>query len=264
MKLLLKIMYDGSAYAGYQAQPGIKTVQGTLTAAVSGCLGIPCTVTGCSRTDAGVHALGFCCVVEPADPNIRHEDWLKIPVGRVHRALAHCLPSDISVCGEALMEDSFHARYSVKSKEYLYRMYDTPNEDPFMHLRAWHLKRAVTGLGLERMREASRYIVGRHDFTSFMASGSKITDATRTVYLLDIRRDGSTVEVRISADGFLYNMVRIITGTLIDCAFGVFEPERIADIIEARDRTRSGRTAPPYGLYLAQVDYGCQIDWKIL
>lgn len=263
MKLLLKIMYDGSGFAGYQAQPGARTVQGTLTEAVSVALGFPCAVTGCSRTDAGVHALGFCCTVEPRDENMRATDWLRIPVGRFHRALAHHLPEDVSVCAEAEVDDAFHARYSVASKEYVYRMYDTAGADPFMRSRAWHLKRPITDEGLSRMREAAEHVVGRHDFTSFMASGSKITDATRTVYSLSVERAGGAIEIRISADGFLYNMVRIIAGTLVDCAYGVIEPCELEEIIAARDRTRAGRTAPPDGLYLADVRYGCAIDWKI-
>ncbi len=256
-------MYDGSGYAGYQAQPNVRTVQGTLTSAVSSAFGFPCTVTGCSRTDAGVHSLGFVCAVEPANDDKKGENWLEIPVGRVHRALAHHLPEDIAVCGEAEAPDDFHARYSVKSKEYVYRMYDSPNTDPFLRSRAWHLKRPITDEGLERMREAASYIVGRHDFTSFMASGSKITDAARTVYSLDIERADSELEIRISADGFLYNMVRIIAGTLVDCAYGVYEPDEISGIIASCDRTRSGRTAPADGLYLARVDYGCEIDFRI-
>ena len=263
MKLLLKIKYDGSAYSGYQAQPNSKTVQGALTEAVSACFGFPCDITGCSRTDSGVHALGFCCTVFPRGDVADSSAWLKIPIGRVHRALANYLPCDIAVCAEASVDDSFHARYSVVSKEYVYRMYDSPAHDPFMRGRAWHLKREITDTGLEEMRGAAQYILGRHDFSSFMAAGSKITDATRTVYALSIERAGGEIQLRISADGFLYNMVRIIAGTLVDTAYGVFSTDNVGDILAACDRTRAGRTAPPDGLYLSDVRYGVPIDWKV-
>ena len=167
MKLLLKILYDGTSYCGYQAQPDKPSIQRVLTDAVSDCFGFPCTVTGCSRTDSGVHALGFCAAVEPIDPQNR----ISIPTGRVHRALRRFLPSDISVCGEADVPDDFHPRYSVVRKEYLYRMYDTVYDDPFQTTRAWHLKHPVTDDGLARMNRAAAHIVGHHDFTSFMAPG---------------------------------------------------------------------------------------------
>lgn len=171
MKLLLKIMYDGAGYSGYQSQPTLPSVQTALTKAVSDSFGYRCTVTGCSRTDAGVHALGFCAAVEPYG---EHEsDWLHIPVGKVHRALARFLPDDISVCAEAAVDDDFHPRYSVKSKKYIYRMYDSVYDDPFLRGRAWHLKRPLSDDGLRRMNDAAQYLIGRHDFTSFMATGSK-------------------------------------------------------------------------------------------
>lgn len=260
MKLLLKIKYDGSGYYGYQSQPGVKTVQGSLTSAVSECFGFPCSVTGCSRTDAGVHALGFCCTVEPTD---KRDNWLSIPVGKVHRALASYLPEDISVCGEAEVGDDFHPRYSVISKEYVYKMYDSPASDPFLVKRAWHLKKSISEEGLRIMNEAALGLLGEHDFTSFMASGSKITDAVRNIYSLSVERKGELIELKVSANGFLYNMVRIITGTLVDCAAGVISPRDIPGIISARDRTKSGRTAPPWGLYLNDVRYNCEINWNI-
>ncbi|MBQ2278640.1 MAG: tRNA pseudouridine synthase A, partial [Clostridia bacterium] len=185
MKLLLRILYDGTAYCGYQAQPDKPSIQRALTDAVSDCFGFPCTVTGCSRTDSGVHALGFCAAVEPVDPQNR----ITIPTGRVHRALRRFLPADISVCGEAEVPEDFHPRYSVVRKEYLYRMYDTVYDDPFQTTRAWHLKHPVTDEGLARMNLAAAQIVGHHDFTSFMAAGSKIVDAHRTVYTLNVVRN---------------------------------------------------------------------------
>lgn len=261
MKLLLKIMYDGQGYSGYQAQPTLPSVQTALTAAISECFGFRCTVTGCSRTDAGVHALGFCAAVEPYGEH--EDDWLKIPVGKVHRALSRFLPADISVCGEATVEGDFHPRYSVKSKKYIYRMYDLLYDDPFLRGRAWQLKHPLTDEGIARMNEAAKYLVGKHDFTSFMASGSKITDAVRTIYSLEVERKGEIVELSVSADGFLYNMVRIITGTLVDCAAHTFEPYDIEKILSACDRTKAGKTAPPDGLYLAEVEYDRPIQWII-
>lgn len=260
MKLLLKIIYDGTAYCGYQAQADQPSIQRVLTDAVTACFGFPCSVTGCSRTDSGVHALGFCAAVEPVNDG----DRITIPTGRVHRALRRFLPADISVCGEADVPDDFHPRYSVVRKEYLYRMYDTVYDDPFQASRAWHLKHPVTDEGLARMNRAAAHIVGYHDFTSFMAAGSKIVDAHRTVYSLDVKRNGTFLDLRISADGFLYNMVRIITGTLVDCTYGVFEPDEFGKIIKANDRSKAGKTAPPHGLYLAEVTYDREIEWKSL
>ena len=264
MKLLLKIMYDGSAYAGYQAQNELPSIQTALTKAAAKTLGFPCSVTGCSRTDAGVHALGFCCTVAPKDNALASSDWLKIPVGRFHRAIRPNLPTDISVCAEAAVGDSFHPRYSVKSKTYLYKMYDSPYSDPFLEKRAWHIKISLGENELERMRRAGAYIVGYRDFTSFMAAGSKITDAHRTVYSLDVGKKDGITELRITADGFLYNMVRIITGTLEECAAGRFSPEDIKEIIEKKDRALAGKTAPACGLYLEEVSYNEDIAWKII
>lgn len=259
MKRLLKIMYDGSRYAGYQAQPDAPTVQRTLTDACTACFGFPCRVTGCSRTDAGVHALGFCAAVEPASP----ENAITVPAGRMHRALRPYLPADISVRGEAEVADDLHPRYSVVSKEYVYRMYDSPWTDPFREGRAWHLKRTLTEENLARMNAGGACLIGRHDFSSFMASGSRITDAVRHVMNLEIGRVGDFVELRIRADGFLYNMVRIITGTLVECAMGEREPESVETILAARDRRKAGKTAPPHGLYLNDVTYDRDIRWKI-
>ena len=262
MKLLLKLIFDGTAYAGYQAQAEFPSVQTTLTDAVSLCFGRRCTVTGCSRTDAGVHALGFVVAVEPYG---EHEDeWLSIPVGRVHRALSGYLPDDISVCGEAIAYGDFHPRYSVRRKTYIYRMYDTPYSDPFAAKRAWHLRRAVTDGMIGKMNAAARHITGRHDFTSFMAAGSKITDAVREVYALSVaRRSDGMIELSVTADGFLYNMVRIITGTLVDVGFGTIDVDSIPSVIDSRDRTKAGRTAPAHGLYLSDVEYDRDINWVV-
>ena len=262
MKLVLRIAYDGSAYSGYQSQPDKPSVQKALTDAVSNCFGFPCTVTGCSRTDAGVHALGFCVAVQPAC--CLEENWLRIPIGRVHRALKRFLPPDICVNGEAAADDSFHPRYSAVSKEYIYRMYDSPEDDPFLRERAWHLRHRLTDDAIEKMNIAGQSFLGEHDFTSFMAAGSKITDARRTIHSLHTARSGNNIELKVSANGFLYNMVRIITGTLVDAAVGTIDFHEISQIIDRKDRTAAGKTAPPYGLYLNKVTYDRDIDFVIM
>ena len=258
MKLLLRIAYDGSGYSGYQTQPDRPSVQKTLTEAVSRAYGFDCTVTGCSRTDAGVHALGFCCAVEP----VNRTNAITVPVGRNHRVISRFLPEDIAVNGEALADDDFHPRYSVAEKTYIYKMYDSPAADPFRRHRAWHLKHPLPAEAIERMNAAGAELIGYHDFSSFMAAGSKITDARRTVKALSVEKSGNEYTLSITADGFLYNMVRIITGTLVDCAAGTFEPEDIGRILAACDRTKAGKTAPPDGLYLADVKYHIPVEWK--
>ena len=268
MKLLLKLMFVGSGYAGYQAQDDESapkpSIQRTLTAAFSECFGRPMRFTGCSRTDAGVHASGFCAAVEPYDGN-SPDSWLRIPVGKVHRAMNRFLPPDISIAGEAAVEDDFHPRYSAVGKTYVYRMTDALWRDPFTAAVAWQLPKPVSEDGMERMRRAASFIPGERDFSSFMAAGSKITDARRTVKVLTVERTGAhSIELTVSADGFLYHMVRIIAGTLADCAAGTMDPDELPAVLEARDRSRAGRTAPAHGLCLASVDYGRPIGWKCL
>lgn len=261
MKLILKIRYSGRNFAGYQFQPDKRTVQSSLTEAFSSALGFGVNVTGCSRTDAGVHALGFVCAVEPKNKS----DEIKIPVGKFHRAAEKYLPGDIGIAGEAEVGDDFHPRYSVKSKTYRYRMYDSPARDPFLSGLAWQLKKPLSDDGIEKMNRCGKKLIGRHDFTSFMAAGSRITDAAREIYSLSVSRtSGGNIELEVSADGFLYNMVRIITGTLVDAAGGLYCEGDMEEILASRDRSKAGKTAPPDGLYLAEVEYPFPINWVLL
>lgn len=261
MKLLLKVSYIGTEYAGFQCQKNGRAIQNVLTAAAEKVFGFPCAVTGCSRTDAGVHALGFCATVAPKEN--REEPWSSIPPGKVNRAFAPHLPDDIAIVAAACVADDFHPRYSSKGKEYVYKIWDAPYDDPFMAGRSYRHRRGVSDEGIRRMQKAAENLVGYYDFSSFMASGSKIVDARRTVLYANVERaaDG-LICFRVAADGFLYNMVRIMAGTLLDCAMGKFEPEDIVDIIEARDRSRAGFTAPPEGLYLSRVFYDEEINWQ--
>ena len=247
MKYFAKIKYLGTAFHGFQVQPGLRTVQGELNAALNQAFGLPCRVTGCSRTDAGVHANEFCLTVEC--------DGGTIPADKLPIAVSRFLPNDLSLFYAEMCDDAFHPRYDVKEKEYLYRIVNSRIYDPFDYGRAWFLARPITDEGLERMRYAAKHFIGKFDFSTFMAEGSDVNDTVRNVSALSIEKNGDLVEIRISADGFLYNMVRIIVGTLTEVAFGRFSPDEIPEIINSRDRSRAGMTAPADGLYLNRVTY---------
>ncbi len=263
MKILLKIMYDGSGYCGFQYQPTGKSIQGVLTECVSKAFGMPCLVTGCSRTDAGVHALGYCAMVEPSDKLLRESCWCTVPAEKIHRMLNVYLPDDICVVGAAYVEGDFHPRYNATGKEYVYRFRDAVCPDPFTVGRVYQVKRPIGEAELAKMNEAAKFIVGKHDFASFMASGSSVTDTVREVYSLEVDRIGEfDVEIRISGNGFLYNMVRIIAGTLLDVAYGKINPAEMEKIINSKDRSTAGTTAPAHGLYLSQVFYDRKIEFS--
>lgn len=247
MKYFAKIKYLGTAFHGFQVQPELRTVQGELNAALNQAFGLPCRVTGCSRTDAGVHANEFCLTVECEGGTIPAD---KLPI-----AVSRFLPEDLSLFYAEECDEDFHPRYDVKEKEYLYRIINSRIYDPFEYGRAWFVARPITEEGLERMKNAAKHFIGKFDFSTFMAEGSDVEDTVRNVTALSIERRGELVEIRISADGFLYNMVRIIVGTLTEVAFGRFPPDEIPEIIASCDRSRAGMTAPAEGLYLNRVMY---------
>ena len=247
MKYFAKIKYLGTNFHGFQVQPGLRTVQGELNSALNQAFGLPCTVTGCSRTDAGVHANEFCLTVECKGGTISPD---KLPI-----AVSRFLPEDLSLFYAKECDDSFHPRYDVKEKEYLYRIINSRIYDPFEYGRAWFVGRPITDEGIELMKEAAKHFLGKHDFSTFMSEGSDVEDTVRTVKGLSVQRNENLIEIRISADGFLYNMVRIIVGTLTEVAFGRFSPDSIPDIIASCDRSRAGMTAPADGLYLNSVKY---------
>lgn len=247
MKYFAKINYLGTNFHGFQVQPGLRTVQGELCRALDEAFGVPCKVTGCSRTDAGVHANEFCLTVENDGGTIPPE---KLPV-----AVSRFLPSDISLYFAKECDDSFHPRYDVISKEYLYRIRNRRIFDPFDFGRAWFFPQDISKDGIERMNEAAKYIVGKHDFSAFMSEGSDVVDTVRTVFSLNVTKKGDNIDIKISADGFLYNMVRIIVGTLVDVGLSKISSSDIPDIINSRDRKNAGMTAPADGLYLNRVVY---------
>ena len=261
MKILVKIRYNGANYCGFQVQPNGITVQAVLTNAFSRLFGFPCHVTGCSRTDSGVHALGFCAAVSPANEDLLSTDWCHIPTEKLHRAVNVLLPDDISVIAAASIPDAFHPRYNVCAKTYEYRIFNAPYRDPFCHRLAYHEPRYLDDSALARMNEVAATFVGKHDFSGFMASGSSIDDCTRCVFSASVTRSGEYVIYRVTADGFLYNMVRIMAGSLLDVAHERKSIEDIRKALEDGKRTSSGFTAPPDGLYLCDVHYGQEIRW---
>ena len=221
--ILLTLEYDGTGFHGWQRQPAARTVQGELERVLSILCGCDIAVNGTSRTDAGVHALG------------------QRAVGDIKSLKAEEMPQD------------FHARFNCKSKRYIYRILNSGDTDIFRRNYCWQIDRC---LDAEAMSKAAGYIAGTHDFACFQASGGQERETTvRTIYSLDVCRNDEEIEISVTGDGFLYNMVRIITGTLVEVGKGRMAPEYIEEIISSKDRTKAGPTAPPQGLYLAEVYY---------
>ena len=244
MKYLITISYDGRSYCGYQKQKNGVSIQEKLTEAASALFGEGTKITGCSRTDSGVHAVAFKATLESKNAKISPD---KLP-----SALNAHLPSDISVRDASEVDADFHPRYSVKEKEYRYVICNASTRDPFSEGRAYFFPKK---LDAEIMNEAAQFLVGRHDFRAFMASGSKIEDTVREIYSCSVIREGDNVTVSVRGNGFFYNMVRIIVGTLIAVSEGKIPKDGITSIIESKDRKNAGPTSPAEGLYLYDVRY---------
>lgn len=250
--VLIKIEYDGTNFSGWQIQPAARTVQGEIEHVLKYIAGEDVHIHGTSRTDAGVHALGQCASFEwnsnmPVEklPEVMNR---RFGAGGEGRSGA---PGDIRIVSAEVMDDDFHARYSCKGKTYRYIIDKTG--DIFVRNHAFQLPGAA-GLDIEKMREAASYIIGTHDFKCFETAGGTPRESTvRTVSALDITSDDSQMIIEITGDGFLYNMVRIIVGTLVEAGDGRRTPESVRDAIESRDRSKSGFTAPPQGLYLKEI-----------
>lgn len=242
--ILLTIKYDGTDFCGWQRQPAVPTVQGELEKCLSILCGMPVELSGTSRTDAGVHALG---------QRAGFSGEFAIPVENIRKAANDMLPASIAVVDVCEMPEDFHARFDARGKKYIYRMNDSGEKDPFRRDYCYFVRRP---LDTEAMIKAACYIRGKHDFVCFQAAGGQERKTTvRTVTDLAVVRTGADIDIEITGDGFLYNMVRIIAGTLADVGHGRFRPEEVGDMIESRDRRRAGHTAPPQGLYLAEIYY---------
>lgn len=241
--LLLTISFDGSAYHGWQVQKNAVTVQQTLQHAMEHICSKRDNVVGCSRTDAGVHANMYCC-------NVRTES--AIDCQKLVGALNAVLPRDIAAIDCREVDFDFHARYDCKSKEYIYKIWNSPNKNPFLYNYSLHYKYP---LDEKFLTEQAKAFIGTHDFVSFCAAGSSVEDTERTVMNACVEREGDMVIFRVEADGFLYNMVRIMTGTLIDISRKKIPADSIDKIILAKNRSAAGCTAPAHGLYLNKIHY---------
>ncbi len=250
MKLLLRVAYRGSAYHGFQVQPNAVTVQEKLQDAAEILYGKRYDLTGCSRTDAGVHAERFYCTLSAGAESAR------IATERVPLAWNRFLPPDIAVQAAQIVPDEFHPRYAVREKEYRYLLRFSRIRDPFYTDLAYTVPFEPD---VEAMRQAAALLCGTHDYASFMASGSSVCDTVRTVHRFTVTQDGVFTELKVAADGFLYNMVRILIGTLLGISRGIYRPSDMPKILAAKDRALAGETAPPHGLYLHRVVYGKEI-----
>lgn len=240
---MLTLRYDGTDYHGWQMQENAITVQEVLTSAAERILSQKVTINGCSRTDSGVHANMFCC-------NFRTDSDTSSAV--LLRGLNALLPDDVAVYDVKDTDMDFHARFDCKGKEYIYKIWNSKCKNPFLRDYALHYPYK---LDAEKMNLQAKDFIGTHDFNAFCAAGSTVTDTVRTVHDCSVRRDGDLVTVSVKGDGFLYNMVRIMVGTLLYINSGKIEENSIPDIIKSRDRLRAGITAKAHGLYLNEVYY---------
>lgn len=239
----LTISYCGTAYHGWQSQKNATTVQDVLSSAILDLTGSKPQLTGCSRTDTGVHAKRFVC-------NFKSET--KIPADKLSLALNTKLPPDIVCLSAEDVDMSFNARFCAKKKCYTYYIQNSRFPDVFMQNRAWHFPYP---LDLDAMKTASQAFLGIHDFVGFAASGFTVKTTVRTIYSLDIEKNNDLLKITVTGNGFLYNMVRIIAGTLAFVGCGKIAASDMADIIASCDRKRAGITAPAEGLYLTEVFY---------
>ena len=241
MNYAVTIAFDGTAYCGWQVQNNAISIQQTVQDAAEKVFGMRPPVTGCSRTDSGVHAREYVCVIS---------DVKDIKTEAVPLALNACLPADISALKARRVPDDFHPRYDCIQKEYEYVIWNSNIKNVF-DSRVWHLPRP---LDTERMASLAQAFVGKQDFCSYMSAGSKIIDTVRTVKYMNVTRDGDYIRINVAADGFLYNMVRIMTGTLVEATYGK-KCTDIRGITEAKDRSKAGMTAPACGLFLNKLVY---------
>ena len=245
-RILLTIAYDGTNYSGWQKQknPAVVTVEGELTKALRQLFrnsALECI--GASRTDAGVHALGQRAVVDVET---------SIPAEKIPLAIRSFLPADIVVTKAEEVPAAFHPRFDCVKKTYEYRFWNAPVKNPKERLYSAYVQKP---LEVERMNEGAKAFLGTHDFAAFCAAGAQVSTTVRTIFDCRVEKQGNCVRILVTGDGFLYNMVRILAGTLLAVGMGKTDPERVAEIIAGKDRQAAGQTAEPQGLTLLEIFY---------
>ena len=243
MRVKMIVAYDGTNYKGWQVQPNGITIEEVLNKNLSNLLGEQIVVSGASRTDSGVHSLGNIAVF---DTNTR------MPADKIAFALNQRLPEDIVVQGSCEVEDGWHPRYQNSRKTYEYRILNRTFRMPTRRLDTYFYHYP---LDVEKMKKAASYLEGEHDFKSFCAIGAQVKTTVRTIYACDVEKEGDIITIRVTGNGFLYNMVRIIAGTLVQVGGGAIEPEAVKEILAKKDRSAAGPTAPARGLTMMGIEF---------
>ena len=247
-RIMIRVAYDGTDFHGWQYQPETRTVEGELNRAIKELTGEEIRVIGASRTDAGVHALGNVAVFDTDST---------IPPERFFIALNTKLPEDVKVVSSRETDMDFHPRKTEVRKTYEYRIYNSDIPNPLKRCDYWMVPYV---LDTEKMREAAAYLVGTHDFATFCSVHTQAESTVRTIYDIKIiGGNNNEVIILVTGNGFLYNMIRIIAGTLVEVGRGSREPSWVSEILEGTDRTLGGPTAPPQGLCLMEIDYGDKV-----
>ncbi|MBP5565387.1 MAG: tRNA pseudouridine(38-40) synthase TruA [Lachnospiraceae bacterium] len=242
-RILLRVAYDGTDFHGWQVQPNARSVEGELNKAIREMTGEEISVIGASRTDAGVHGMGNVAVFDTASP---------IPADKFMYALNTKLSEDVSVVESREVATDFHPRHCDSIKTYEYRFYVSEVNNPLKRRNAYRIQNRPD---IKLMNEAAAYLVGEHDFKSFCSVHTSAETTVRKLYSAAVREDGDDIVIRVSGAGFLYNMVRIIAGTLLDVGNKKYEPEHIKAILEGCDRTLAGPTLEPQGLTLISIEF---------
>lgn len=245
-RILLTVAYDGTHYSGWQKQkdPAVVTVEGELTKALQQLFRNPeLECIGASRTDAGVHALGQRAIIDVETT---------IPAEKIPLAIRSFLPADIVVTKAEEVPETFHPRFDCVKKTYEYRFWNSPVKNPKERLYSTYVQKP---LDIEKMNAGAKGLLGTHDFAAFCAAGAQVSTTVRTIFDCHVERQGESVRLYVTGDGFLYNMVRIIAGTLQAVGLGKLPPEAVADIVAGKDRSKAGQTAEPQGLTLMEIFY---------